>query len=173
MPLNPASPAPELQRELAVVGAVAVVVDRSAAGAWRSVDRAALADRSSTSSPSTATPSTAPSRSTSCSAGDPLPVAGVAPDHVAALMFTSGTAGAPRAAMLTHGNLLANIEQARSVPDRVSATDVVYGVIPAYHIFGLNVVLGLSLSVGATDRCSCSASIRPRRWSRSAPAGSR
>ena len=57
-------------------------------------------------------------------------------------MFTSGTAGSPRAAMLTHGNLLANIDQARSVPDRVSADDVVYGVIPLYHIFGLNVVLG-------------------------------
>ena len=52
--------------------------------------------------------------------------------------------------MLTHGNLLSNITQAQSVPERVSAQDVVYGVIPAYHIFGLNVVLGLSLSVGST-----------------------
>jgi fatty-acyl-CoA synthase len=51
--------------------------------------------------------------------------------------------------MLTHGNLLSNIEQARSTSNRISADDVVYGVIPAYHIFGLNVVLGLSLSAGA------------------------
>ena len=43
VPLNPASPAPELEHELGVVDAVAVVVDRSAAGAWRTVDRAALA----------------------------------------------------------------------------------------------------------------------------------
>ena len=53
--------------------------------------------------------------------------------------------------MLTHGNLLANIEQARSVPDRVSATATSSTAsIPVYHIFGLNVVLGLSLAVGAT-----------------------
>src|SRR3954454_18104443 len=32
--LNPTSPAPEMQRELTAVGARAVVVDRSAAGAW-------------------------------------------------------------------------------------------------------------------------------------------
>jgi long-chain acyl-CoA synthetase len=149
VPLNPASPAPELEHQLGVVDAIAVVVDRSAAGTWRTVDRAALAtikhvitvDGDAIDGAITLD---------EVSVGAPLPVADVSPDHVAALMFTSGTAGSPKAAMLTHGNLLANIEQARSVPDRVSATDVVYGVIPAYHIFGLNVVLGLSLSVGAT-----------------------
>jgi long-chain acyl-CoA synthetase len=52
--------------------------------------------------------------------------------------------------MLTHGNLLANIDQARSVTGRVAPGDVVYGVIPCYHIFGLNVIVGFSLSVGAT-----------------------
>jgi long-chain acyl-CoA synthetase len=52
--------------------------------------------------------------------------------------------------MLTHGNLLSNIEQARSTSNRVSPEDIVYGVIPLYHIFGLNVVLGLTMSVGAT-----------------------
>src|SRR4051812_15448954 len=34
VPLNPLSPAPELQRQLEVVGASAVVFDRSAAAAW-------------------------------------------------------------------------------------------------------------------------------------------
>ena len=42
VPLNPTAPAPELQRELAVVGARAVVVAPSAAAAWSSVDHAAL-----------------------------------------------------------------------------------------------------------------------------------
>jgi long-chain acyl-CoA synthetase len=81
---------------------------------------------------------------------EPLPVANVAADHLAALMFTAGTAGAPRAAMLTHGNLLANLEQARSTTRRVGPEDVVFGAVPLYHIFGLNVVLGFSLFVGAT-----------------------
>ena len=119
---------------------------------WRRVDRAALADDPARHHRRRRRHRRRASRSTSCSAASRCPSPASHPDHVAALMFTSGTAGSPRAAMLTHGNLLANIEQARSVPDRVSATDVVYGVIPAYHIFGLNVVLGLSLSVGRDHR---------------------
>jgi long-chain acyl-CoA synthetase len=83
-------------------------------------------------------------------ATEPLAAVDVAPDHLAALLFTSGTAGAPRAAMLTHGNLLANLEQARSATSRVAPGDVVYGVIPLYHIFGLEVVVTMSLAMGAT-----------------------
>ena len=43
--------------------------------------------------------------------------------------------------MLTHGSLRANLDQARS-DEHLSPGDVVYGVIPLYHIYGLNVVLG-------------------------------
>ncbi|MBA3655596.1 MAG: AMP-binding protein [Actinobacteria bacterium] len=69
---------------------------------------------------------------------------------VAALLFTSGTSGAPKAAMLTHGSLRANLEQAQRHPGRaVQADDVVLGVLPLFHIFGLNVVLGLTLFAGA------------------------
>ena len=53
-----------------------------------------------------------------------LPRRGLAPDcevqrddsELAVLLFTSGTAGAPRAAMLTHGNLAANIGQVQGHP---------------------------------------------------------
>ena len=146
-PLNPTSPAPELQRQLAALAPVAVVVDRTASGAWAGVERAAI-------------PSVRSVITVDGDAGDvafdqllaaaPQAAVDVDGDHLAVLMFTSGTAGAARAAMLTHGNLLANIAQARSVTTRVSPGDVVYGVIPSYHIFGLNVVVGFSLAVGAT-----------------------
>jgi long-chain acyl-CoA synthetase len=69
---------------------------------------------------------------------------------VAVLAFTSGTAGAPKAAMLTHGSLLANVDQMLAGPDRIRATDVVLGVLPLFHIFGLNVSLNLTLAVGAS-----------------------
>jgi long-chain acyl-CoA synthetase len=72
------------------------------------------------------------------------------PSHLAALMFTSGTAGAPRAAMLTHGNLMSNLEQSLSADGHIDRDDVIYGVLPLFHIFGLNVVVGLGLWVGAT-----------------------
>ena len=64
-------------------------------------------------------------------------------------VFTSGTAGAPKAAMLTHGNLLANLSQLQQHPDRVlGPRDVSLGVLPLFHIFGLNVVLGVTLLTG-------------------------
>ena len=66
------------------------------------------------------------------------------------MIFTSGTAGKPRAAMLSHGNLMANIEQSLSATGHVVAEDVIYTVLPLFHIFGLNVSLNLGLSVGAT-----------------------
>ena len=75
-------------------------------------------------------------------------------------MFTAGTAGAPKAAMLTHGNLLANLEQIRARRERQVADDVIFGVLPLFHIFGLNVVLGLALLAGSTRRARSSASTR-------------
>ena len=52
--------------------------------------------------------------------------------------------------MLTHGSLLANIEQMQSHPGlRVMPDDVVLGVLPFFHVYGLNVALGLTLAAGA------------------------
>ena len=81
----------------------------------------------------------------------PAPMVDRDDGDLAVLAFTAGTAGAPRAAMLTHGNLRTNIRQAQAVPGRaVVADDVCLAVVPLFHIFGLNVVLGLSLSAGAS-----------------------
>jgi long-chain acyl-CoA synthetase len=149
VPLNPSSPAHELQEELVTVSPTAVVVGPAACTGWEGVDRAAL--------PSTPVVVIAegdvPDDAVALDdllAADPAPLVDVEPDHLAALIFTSGTAGRSRAAMLSHGNLAANIEQGNTASDRTRAGDVVYGVLPLFHIFGLNVVLGVSLSVGAT-----------------------
>ena len=48
--------------------------------------------------------------------------------------------------MLTHGNLRANNEQSLSANGHMNGDDVVYCVLPVFHIFGLNVVLGLALT---------------------------
>jgi long-chain acyl-CoA synthetase len=75
-------------------------------------------------------------------------------DDLAVLLFTSGTAGMPKAAMLSHGNLLANIDQVQSCPGlAIRADDIGLGVLPFFHVFGLNVVLGLSLAAGASVIC--------------------
>jgi len=148
VPLNPSSPASELVRELDVVHADVVVVDRSAAGTWRGIDRTTVGSVRHVVAVEGDAVADAMAWETLV-ASDPVEVVDVAAGHLAVLMFTSGTAGAPRAAMLTHGNLLANLDQARSTIDRIGPEDVVYGVVPLFHIFGLNVVLGLSLAAGA------------------------
>jgi long-chain acyl-CoA synthetase len=73
-------------------------------------------------------------------------------DELAVLLFTSGTAGAPRAAMLSHGNLAANIGQVQGHPGlRVREDDVGLATLPFFHVFGLNVALGVGLQGGITS----------------------
>ena len=65
------------------------------------------------------------------------------PDKLAVLLYTSGTSGRPRAAMLTHRAMLANIVQVAQVdPPMIHGDDVVLGVLPLFHVYGLNAVLG-------------------------------
>jgi long-chain acyl-CoA synthetase len=152
-PLNPSSPPAELERELHRVGAHAVVVDAVAAPVWRRVDRSRVPSVRLVIGPDSASGMTLGDHSIAFDqllASEPVDDVPVAPDHLAALMFTSGTAGSPRAAMITHGNLLSNIEQVQATSQRTGPGDVIYGVLPLFHIFGLNVVIGASLAHGAT-----------------------
>jgi long-chain acyl-CoA synthetase len=74
--------------------------------------------------------------------GRPLP-SRVDPESLAVLLYTSGTSGRPRAAMLSHRALLANVEQVAQVqPQMITGRDVVLGVLPLFHVYGLNAVLG-------------------------------
>jgi long-chain acyl-CoA synthetase len=71
------------------------------------------------------------------------------PSDLAVLLFTAGTGGAPKPAMLTHGSLLANLEQMQSHPGlRIRETDIALAVLPLFHVYGLNVVVGLALIAG-------------------------
>lgn len=73
-------------------------------------------------------------------------------DTLALLLFTAGTSGRPKGAMLTHGALRANIEMLLSLSDPpvVVDSDIVLVVLPMFHVYGLNTVLGLAMAVGAT-----------------------
>ena len=80
------------------------------------------------------------------------PAAGVhetGPDDLALIAYTAGTSGIPKGAMLTHENLRANIDQMRDTPIAFAADDAALCILPLFHIYGLNVVLNLSVSVGA------------------------
>jgi long-chain acyl-CoA synthetase len=72
-------------------------------------------------------------------------------EDLAVLMYTSGTSGSPRGAMLSHRAMLANLEQcAQIVPPVLATDDVVLMVLPLYHIYGLNPGLGMVARTGCT-----------------------
>ncbi len=73
--------------------------------------------------------------------------AGAAGDDLAVLLYTSGTSGRPKGVMLTHGNLASNLAQIRRHVD-FSERDIVLGVLPQFHSFGLTVLTLLPLTVG-------------------------
>ncbi len=69
---------------------------------------------------------------------------------VAVYQYTGGTTGIPKAAMLTHRNLVANVTQANAWnTTRVSGSEVILAAIPFFHIYGLTVALLLGLADGA------------------------
>jgi acyl-CoA synthetase (AMP-forming)/AMP-acid ligase II len=77
------------------------------------------------------------------------PVAIDVHEDVAALPYSSGTTGLAKGVMLTHQNLVANLCQLTSM-GFVREEDVIVGVLPFFHIYGLVVILSLGLANGAT-----------------------
>jgi long-chain acyl-CoA synthetase len=64
-----------------------------------------------------------------------IKAAGVSPEDVAYLTYTSGTTGSPKGAMNTHGNLAFNARVYRAM-QQIDETDVVLGVAPLFHVTG-------------------------------------
>jgi long-chain acyl-CoA synthetase len=82
---------------------------------------------------------------------EPISLPDVPDDQVALLLYTSGTEGRPKGAMLTHRALIANHEQlARVEPPLMTGADVMLLALPLFHAYGLNTGLGAVLWHGAT-----------------------
>lgn len=76
-------------------------------------------------------------------------------EDIAALLYTSGTAGAPRGAMLSHRALLAGVAQLRSLtPPVAEASDRVFVSVPMHHVYGLGPGLLTATAAGATVVCA-------------------
>jgi long-chain acyl-CoA synthetase len=78
------------------------------------------------------------------------PGADLKPSDVALLQYTGGTTGTPKAAMLTHRNLVANSLQARAwFPRAAAGREIFLGALPFFHVYGLTSVVLFGVAVGA------------------------
>ncbi len=68
-------------------------------------------------------------------------------EDLAVLLYTSGTSGRPKGVRLTHGNLAANVGQCVRHAE-FGTSDVLLGILPQFHSFGLTVLTLLPLTVG-------------------------
>lgn len=86
-------------------------------------------------------------------------------EALAVLLYTSGTSGTPQGAMLSHRALIANIEQVGAIePPLLTGDDVCLVLLPLFHIYGLNAILGQAVASRArsvfVDRFDADAVLR-------------
>ena len=78
----------------------------------------------------------------------------ITPDDIAVLQFTGGTTGVPKACMLTHANLTANIAQSEmwfsgAKNDNPNKQEKMLAILPFFHVFAMTVQENLSIKLGA------------------------
>jgi long-chain acyl-CoA synthetase len=76
----------------------------------------------------------------------------IAPDDLAVLQYTGGTTGTPKGAMLTHGNIWANVVQTESWTNpayTLTGNERYLVVIPYFHIYAFSVCMMVGLRIGA------------------------
>lgn len=133
-PLDPTSPRAELERQLAVLRPGAVVGPGGDFEGDQLLEIAANAAARGSGGTWAAAP----------------PIIELDDTTPAALLSTAGTEGAPKVAVLTHGNLAANLAQVGRVPGlSPRAGERCLGALPMHHVFGLSVVLDAALAAGA------------------------
>jgi len=144
VPINVREPGPELAFILGQCGAKAIVFDAGLADRLPSPsDLPALTVRLSVGSATGATPfeELLEARSPSLLRSEPRE------EEPAVILYTSGTTGRPKGAMLTHLNLIHSVLHYR-VCMRLTATDRSLLAVPASHVTGLVAIILALLAVG-------------------------
>ncbi|TMG45087.1 MAG: long-chain fatty acid--CoA ligase [Chloroflexi bacterium] len=174
VPCNPRYTAPELQRQLADSGAMAVVVLSrlyplvKAARAATSVEHVIVTNikeemplvlrvlftlakekKDGHRQPFAGDPGAAAFSEVLSAPAEPFD-AGTRPDDLAVLQYTGGTTGISKGAMLSHRALVANTLQCRSwFANLRDGTGTAMAVMPFFHVYGLTVVMSLAVQAAA------------------------
>jgi len=75
--------------------------------------------------------------------------ASIGGETLAVLQYTGGTTGSPKGAMLSHGNLTANVEQiTRWVPHLEDGGEKILAILPFFHVFAMTTIMNFGLSRG-------------------------
>ncbi len=70
---------------------------------------------------------------------------------LALLQYTGGTTGVSKGVMITHQNLATNVQQYLAILHKLGKDhELLLGVLPYFHIFGLNVCVNFAVALGAT-----------------------
>ncbi|MBN8475829.1 long-chain-fatty-acid--CoA ligase [Sulfuritalea sp.] len=82
----------------------------------------------------------------------PLKPVEVGHEDIAFLQYTGGTTGVSKGAMLTHRNIIANLQQAHAwIKDAVTDSEIIVTALPLYHIFALTANCLTFFKIGATN----------------------
>lgn len=163
--VNPMYTAREFLHQLADSGATAIVAVEAAlplvrqireAGGLRRVIAVATTDLQREQDPAAAALEPEEDRFTQLlaeGAGLPFNAPRIGRDELAFLQYTGGTTGVSKGAMLTHGNIVANLQQGAAwYASALGEGAVVVTAIPLYHIFGMTFNCLVMIQAGALNR---------------------
>jgi len=77
----------------------------------------------------------------------------IGPEDIAFLQYTGGTTGVPKGAVLTHRNIVANLQQHHAQINSVlqEGGDIVITALPLFHIYALTISCLLAFKIGAAN----------------------